>query len=855
MMPEPPIGEVAAIESVAETIATVEMGQPTAPGTTGGSGTLSMPYLEPSEVSEEPGGEGTGGDQEGKEKDDKPPAKPGARFLTIVIVLATLVAALGGFLLNRASAAASNSADYAQELSLEGSAAETSAYEQAESDYSQYLSLQSLQAQAAQEMLESTYDQAGTTTWADLYASTSAQAKQTAALLPSDLQPDLPDGDLDPGFPADFFAQRALHGTDLEAESNAYNDISTKWSRLVDSYTAILTMVAVSLFLFGSAYVLYGRNRILFTILGGLLVLTGVVWGGGLTAARAPGAPSSAAAMDYAEGLTALEKAGGVGGFQTSINDFTKAIKLRPDFALAYAQRATAEAYRGSESIGVGYLSVVAPYWEKLASADELEAYDLGDHDPAQILNVGWSYYTLWLSRGGVGPAPSLAVTFFAKAAHLDPTYPIDWLDLGLAQLATHNYDAASTSFTTAVTNMLFTCSTPGKLSTCTGKQPIDSSGLQAAWLGGGMQGLEDLAQSADGQHSPQLRAKAQQLESMLSDSMATGRVQQGPYPGGPKVSISSAYLSPASSQLWVEIPASVSPSTFRDEPVTELWFERPAGTQSWVSITDNVCWGQGSEGCEVYQKEKSNNYFVFNTFFLGDDLTCYKNLQYRAEVWVGGKLAGSVTLGPDDDFVHSDLSPALGRGMDMAICVPSTWHQQTLPRLILHVYGTKQTVTGPLSSSELFYASPDHSEGAYLFRLYPPRTTPSGAQISLPDVEAAAVDQAFSVLKGNGLPSDLAQSGSTSTSGLWGDLVSDMRYAFFESPSTHMEAMVGVAVLGPSLVPPYTPSQQDNYISGEVPSDYAIAVTIVYGPHGSAFWDGPLGLQVFTSWSLLADG
>jgi len=81
-------------------------------------------------------------------------------------VLATFVAALGGFLLNRASADASDTGDLAQELSLQGSAAETSAYQQAESDYSQYLSLQSLKAKAAQEMLEATYDQADAPTWA-----------------------------------------------------------------------------------------------------------------------------------------------------------------------------------------------------------------------------------------------------------------------------------------------------------------------------------------------------------------------------------------------------------------------------------------------------------------------------------------------------------------------------------------------------------------------------------------------------------------------------------------------------------------------------------------------------------------
>src|ERR1019366_3061193 len=163
----------------------------------------------------------------------RPPAKPTARFLTKTIVMATFIAALGGFLLNRASADASNAGDMAQELSLQGSAAETSAYQQAESDYSQYLSLQSLKAQAAQQMLEATYGQSGAPMWADRYKVARAQAEQTAAGLPSDLRPYLANGDPDPDFPYDFFARRASAATDLEAKSNAYNNVSDKWSRLV----------------------------------------------------------------------------------------------------------------------------------------------------------------------------------------------------------------------------------------------------------------------------------------------------------------------------------------------------------------------------------------------------------------------------------------------------------------------------------------------------------------------------------------------------------------------------------------------------------------------------------------------
>ena len=141
---EEPLGGAAfeALTEAGDAVEIARLGQPAPPGPSGDNG---------------PAG-GTVEAREGSET--KPPAKPTARFLTITIVLATFIAALGGFLLNRASADAANTGDVAQELSLQGSAAETSAYQQAESDYSQYLSLQSLEAQAAQQMLEATYDQA-----------------------------------------------------------------------------------------------------------------------------------------------------------------------------------------------------------------------------------------------------------------------------------------------------------------------------------------------------------------------------------------------------------------------------------------------------------------------------------------------------------------------------------------------------------------------------------------------------------------------------------------------------------------------------------------------------------------------
>ncbi|HTW10276.1 MAG TPA: tetratricopeptide repeat protein, partial [Acidimicrobiales bacterium] len=747
MIGEPPMGEVAAVETIAETIGTIEMAEP------GGSAPeatyLGQPEA-PGAAGEEHGeAAGEGGEGEGKEAKEgkKPPARPSARILTITVVLATLVAALGGFLLNRASAASANASDVAQQLSLRGAAAQSSLLQQAESDYSQYLQLESLKAQAAQEMLEATYDQPGTQAWADLYATTSAQSEQSAALLPADLKPNLSDGDPDPAFPADFFAQRIMPANYLLALADGYNDVSGKWSHLVDSYTAILTMLAVSLFLFGSAFVLYGRNRLLFSILGGLLVATGVAWGASVSTTGAPGSPSPGAATDYADGQTTLADASAPGAYQTAIDDFSAAIKLRPDDALAYSLRGAAEALRGSEEEGAGFVTVVQPYWEKRAAADEQTAFNLGDHEPSQYLNVGWSYYTLWLSEGGHGRAPEQAVTFFKEAARLDPSYATDWLDLGVAQLAAGDYQGARSAFIAGVTHMLYQCSAASELSTCTTAQPNTAQGLQAAWLGAGIQALEDLTLSAEGQASPRLRSEAAALEGMLSDSMDWGQViANGPYGDGLVFPKLEGALLPGATELFVAKPASVTQETFAHAPLTVVWFERPYGQPYWIAVTSATCWGNGHELCGGFNTK--GNFYYFSSLFLASEETCFSNYQYKVEVWAAGKLAGSEVLNSQSDWVHSTLTPALSRGMDMGLCVPSSWHTQSLPSMKLPVYGTRQTVTGPLKGAELHYASSDGSQGVYVFRLYPPRTTPAGAQVAAPQLVQSGVNYALSLVR-----------------------------------------------------------------------------------------------------------
>jgi tetratricopeptide (TPR) repeat protein len=782
------------------------------------------------------------------------PPKPSNRFLTIAIVLATLVAALGGFMLNRASAAASDAGDQAQQLALQGSASETSSYQQAETDYSQYLAEQALRAKAAREMLEAGYDQPGASNFADLYRTATAQAAQTAKALPSDMVPNLANGNPDPNFPYDFFAKRAWDGTYLQAKSDGYNDVAGKWSGLVDSYTAIVTMVAVALFLFGSAYVLYGRNRRLLSTLAIVLVAVGVAWGGGLVGAKQPGTPSDAAARDYANGVVALSSAVVPSAYQMAINDFTAAIKARPDFAQAYSVRATAEALRGSEQIGSGFISNVAPYWQLRSASDEMEAYQLGDHDAGQVWNVVWALYHVWESSNSSGPPPERVVSFARQGAALDPSNPAMWANLGLAELAEGQYGAAYKDYSSAITHALFSCTKPQVLSTCDHPQPPTSYGLQRAWLAGGMTGLVDLASSERAQHAAGLKEAITRTEGILMGSFANDKVIAAPSPSPYHFTGLSAFIDPNYLLLEVPVPNGVSPERVATLPVTVVWYERSTSSAAWNGIAETACWGAGTETCARY--DQSFNAFDFTTQFLQDADGCFTNLQYMAQLYINGTLTGSVTMQPQEDFITTALSPALAKDMNTGICVPSSWQRQPETKVTLPVHGTSERLTGPLSTEEMSYASPDGADGARLLRLYALRGDYTGGPQEVRDLSIDAAEYAVDLFKGDGLPADFSEAGSFKSYTLWGDNVTDMMVAPYDSKATGTEALVGAAIIAPNGVAA-TAQTQDQAIASNVVDDYAIAVTIVYGTQASGLWSGDhsLGLQVFSSWALLSYG
>ncbi|MGD0808693.1 MAG: hypothetical protein ABSA91_03115 [Acidimicrobiales bacterium] len=835
-----PFGEEA-IKGFAEEAGPGEagLGQPSPPDELGGE----------TQAPENGGTPPTGEAREGLPGNKQPPARPSARSLTITVVFVTLMAALGGFLLNRASVASSDNADVAQVLSLRSAAAQTSGYQVAQTAYENYRSAQALQAQGADELQEAANNSSDGLMWARLYQATQAQEAQAAGAVPADLHANLPDGQPDSEFPYDFYAEQSAQGTFLSAQSDAYNDVSARWSKLVDSYTAILTMLAVALFLFGSAFVLYGRNRMLFSVIASLLSIISIVWGGALFSVSEPGKPSVTAAQDYARGAVAMASAITPAGFQPAINDFTAAIGARPDFALAYAERAVAETERGSDQLGGGFITDVAPRWLKVAAADYVKAYDLGDHDADQVLDVGFSYYQLWVQAGGHGTPPSQAVTFFRQAAQLDPGNPPELLDYALSELASRNYATAREAFRVAVTHILFTCTDPSVLSSCTSPQPRTSIGLQEAWFAGAMETLVTLASSADASSEPELRAQVASTKGALAESMALGHVVTVPDDGDVKIGATSTLIDPNLLWLDIGIPAGESPDVLATTPVTMLWYDQAPGSTKWDAIPELTCWGQLDQ-CAFYSSEA--NVFESQARFLPADNSCLTNVRYRGELYVRGSLARTLT--PTYDDINTSLQAGLNKQMDMGICVPSSWHLSKPLNLSFHINGTSQTVTGSLAGSEMSYQSAGGREGTYVFRLYDP------AASSVPSSQLGPLAQkmgsyVIGLLKSRGLPADTVLTTPFAAHNVWGGNVQYGQTGVFDSSSTGTEAFVGVGLIAARTTS--TSAQADRDIANNIRLDHAFVVTIVFGHRGTSLWRGadPLALQVFTSWSLLGYG
>jgi tetratricopeptide (TPR) repeat protein len=233
---------------------------------------------------------------------------------------------------------------------------------------------------------------------------------------------------------------------------DAANAEASDWGKRGSSYAAILTLLAVALYLFGFALTPQGRQlRGLFASVGlAFLVLCTIF--GPVRALSSPNDPPLEAARAYADGVVASAVASTPSEYQPALRAFDRAIALRPDFAAAYRGRADARFYAEAPKVYSG--SLTSPFALREVIQDRRMAWTLGIRTPNSALNLGFELFLLGLLEEDTAILEE-SLEFTRIAIEGDPNQPISRFNKGVTLLALDEEEAATEAYGDAVQQLL----------------------------------------------------------------------------------------------------------------------------------------------------------------------------------------------------------------------------------------------------------------------------------------------------------------------------------------------------------------------------------------------------------------
>jgi tetratricopeptide (TPR) repeat protein len=166
-----------------------------------------------------------------------------------------------------------------------------------------------------------------------------------------------------------------VESTRLTEKFTAYNELGNAWDNRANIFIVHLTLLAVTLSLYGLSTTLRGFMRGVFIGLGSLIASVVVLWA--LVAMLLPIPSVSEAAINaYADGVGKAW----YGDANGAIADFDRALSIRPNYANALYERGNAYYYNGD------YQSSLINYESALSA---------GRADTNVGWNIGWNYYML----------------------------------------------------------------------------------------------------------------------------------------------------------------------------------------------------------------------------------------------------------------------------------------------------------------------------------------------------------------------------------------------------------------------------------------------------------------------------
>jgi tetratricopeptide (TPR) repeat protein len=209
--------------------------------------------------------------------------------------------------------------------------------------------------------------------------------------------------------------------TELRENFTAASAVKDAWDNKANTYIVHITLLAVCLFLFGLSTTISGQQtRWIFAGVGSVIAVIAVIWAVVLYTQPVKDQRDTGAIRSYAqaEGLAHQEK------WEEAIELYDQAIAAAPDYANAYLGRADAAGSLGNIEAAV---------------TDFEAAIARGDKTASTAGNLAWHYYLL----GRFDDA--IRLNQIALQSAPDEL----WIryDLGLAQLASGNFDAARATY------------------------------------------------------------------------------------------------------------------------------------------------------------------------------------------------------------------------------------------------------------------------------------------------------------------------------------------------------------------------------------------------------------------------
>ena len=580
-----------------------------------------------------------------------------SRAVAIATVLATLIGAAIGYLQSQASGAESRASADAQALTTAAFGALGTDRERAQVQYDLFVRGQT-QLRRASTALEERFfgdpdagERAALALEETRFAALAERMAQTAERLAEGggapvLDPSGPEGPArDGAFPTRYFANTAREGIRLTALRDAANEESGERGAQSSSYTVMLTLLAIAVYLFGFSLTPHGRaNRRLFATVAGLLTAVATSWGVFVTLDAPERAPDEAA-----EAFAAGRIANFLGDYPQAIVALDRAVELRPTFARAYQLRAEARLSQSAPFPG-GATVLTEPGALEPVLADQERARGLGSTNAELTRSLAASLLQLGL-REHSDHRLQQAVDIAREAEIEDPTSPAATFDRAVAELAMGNEDAAEQAFADAA------------------EKTGDAPAVQEQFVAGALSSLDLAATELGGEVAAAARASKEDVV----------RAVTGVGPGtGLPAELDGVEATVAAGAVFVDMPrGAVDPDS---DAVSIQWYRRE-GDLGW-SVLPEVSGPLRTR--EIAGDPVDGSSFVGRAYLAATvPPRCLPATDFRVEVYVNGGLAATATAAlafPEGGLIAS-VDPDIGYG----ICRPPDWKptENALPGLV----------------------------------------------------------------------------------------------------------------------------------------------------------------------------